>query len=197
MKLEDIYKKIDALNEAVSMNISMSGDNAQDVGDLFNMMRGEQPKAEPIKMLPPRDDIEKSLSIIDRPGPMDKDQLKPGIQDKPCPICGKNHLGNSGCGEAVDDEEVPVEEWDNEPDEEYQDTKYMTKDLSGGLNRQKKSYPKVAGGDNPMALEDKIKEELSARLAEIMKPAINEGCGCNNDGKCECDSGCEDCNCKS
>ena len=50
MKLEDIYKKIDALNEAVSMNISMSGDNAQDVGDLFNMMRGEQPKAEPIKI---------------------------------------------------------------------------------------------------------------------------------------------------
>ena len=30
---------------------------------------------------------------------------------------------------------------------------------SGGLNRQKKTYPKVASGDNPMAAEDKITEE--------------------------------------
>ena len=45
----------------------------------------------------------------------------------------------------------------------------MTKDLSGGLNRSKKTYPKVAGGDNPMqATEDKIKEGLKNRLQELM-----------------------------
>ena len=31
--------------------------------------------------------------------------------------------------------------------------------MSGGLNRQKKTYPKVASGDNPMAAEDKITEQ--------------------------------------
>ena len=31
MKLEDIYKKIDSLNEVASMNISMSGETADDV----------------------------------------------------------------------------------------------------------------------------------------------------------------------
>ena len=45
----------------------------------------------------------------------------------------------------------------------------MQNDLAGGLNRQKKSYPKVAGGDNPMALEDEIKSELAAKLAEKLK----------------------------
>ena len=60
-------------------------------------------------------------------------------------------------------------EWDNSPDEQHQDTAYMQNDLAGGLNRQKKSYPKVAGGDNPMALEDEIKAELQARLSEVMK----------------------------
>ena len=45
----------------------------------------------------------------------------------------------------------------------------MQNDLAGGLNRPKKSYPKVAGGDNPMALEDEIKAELTAKLGEMMK----------------------------
>jgi predicted ATP-grasp superfamily ATP-dependent carboligase len=34
------------------------------------------------------------------------------------------------------------------------------------LNKSKKSYPKVAGGDNPMNLADKIKEELSTLYKE-------------------------------
>lgn len=47
MKLEDVYKKIDSLNETqtkelneiASMNISMSGDTADDVGKLMAMMK--------------------------------------------------------------------------------------------------------------------------------------------------------------
>lgn len=61
------------------------------------------------------------------------------------------------------------EDFANEPDEEYQDTEFMTRDLSGGLNREKKSYPKVAGGDNPMALETSIKEQLLQALSEKKK----------------------------
>jgi hypothetical protein len=58
------------------------------------------------------------------------------------------------------------EDYENEPEEEYRDTEYMTKDISGGLNRQKKSYKPAAGGDNPMALEDQIKADLQAALQE-------------------------------
>ena len=156
MNAKDIYKKIDDLNEAVSMNISMSGDNAEDVGNLFNMMRGDKPEMKPvdIKMVSPRDDIAKSLSIM---GPK-----KPEM-DKPMPM--KLPMDPKPCGE----DEVEEKSWDNSPDEDYKDTKYMTKDLSGGLNRPKKTYPKVAGGDNPMqATEDKIKEGLKNRLQELM-----------------------------
>ena len=70
-----------------------------------------------------------------------------------------------GCEDEVAEKEG---EWDNSPDEQHQDTAYMQNDLAGGLNRQKKSYPKVAGGDNPMALEDEIKSELKSRLEAMM-----------------------------
>jgi hypothetical protein len=60
-----------------------------------------------------------------------------------------------------------------EPDEEYKDVDYMTNKLAGGLNGPKKTYPKVAGGDNPMQkaqestdLLSQIRAELQARLAE-------------------------------
>jgi hypothetical protein len=45
-----------------------------------------------------------------------------------------------------------------------QDTAYMTKDLAGGLNREKKTYPKVSKGDNPMqkAVAETIEDKLMA-----------------------------------
>lgn len=53
------------------------------------------------------------------------------------------------------------------PDEEYQDTNYMTKDMSGGMNRQKKmSKHSYKQGDNPMAME-KIKQELLAQYKKM------------------------------
>ena len=69
---------------------------------------------------------------------------------------------------AMDDEEVDEAEgeWDNSPDEEYRDHEYMTKDLAGGLNKEKKSYKPSAPGDNPMSLEKSIKEQLLAALEE-------------------------------
>ena len=79
-------------------------------------------------------------------------------------------------------QEVPhEEEWDNAPDEDYKDTNYMTKTLLDGGSEMgaKKSYPKVAGGDNPMALEDEIRAELSAALAEKMKDVAETDCGCD------------------
>ena len=58
------------------------------------------------------------------------------------------------------DQEKQDETFANEPEEKTQDIDSLVNKHSGGLNRQKKTYPKVASGDNPMAYaEDKITEE--------------------------------------
>ena len=49
-----------------------------------------------------------------------------------------------GAGESVG------EEFENEPRTQYSTSDYMNMMLSGGLNGPKKTYPKVAKGDNPM-----------------------------------------------
>jgi len=64
----------------------------------------------------------------------------------------------------------------NSPEEEYSP---HTDVIKGGndLNKSKKSYPKVAGGDNPMALASKIKEELSTLYKEYTGKDVVEGKG--------------------
>jgi len=57
------------------------------------------------------------------------------------------------------EDEQKEETFANEPEEKVQDIDSLVNKHSGGLNRQKKTYPKVANGDNPMAAEDKITEE--------------------------------------
>jgi len=55
----------------------------------------------------------------------------------------------------LDDIEAVEEEVElaNAPDEKYADTDTLVNKISGGLNRQKKSYAKAEDGDNPMAVE--------------------------------------------
>ena len=57
------------------------------------------------------------------------------------------------------DEEKAAETFANEPEEKVQDIDSLVNKHSGGLNRQKKTHPRVSPGDNPMAAEDKITEE--------------------------------------
>lgn len=76
-------------------------------------------------------------------------------------------LAGSVVGSKIGDK-LTGEEYANEPDEDYAPYTDVTR---GGtdLNKSKKSYPKVAGGDNPMALKNKIKEELTALYNEYTK----------------------------
>jgi len=57
------------------------------------------------------------------------------------------------------EEDQAEETFANEPEEKVSDIDTLVNVHSGGLNRNKKTYPKVANGDNPMAAEDKITEE--------------------------------------
>ena len=67
--------------------------------------------------------------------------------------------------------EDDVEEagYDNSPEEDYKDHTYMTKDLSGGINREKKAYAKAQDGDNAMAVE-----ELQAALRDALMTKMSE-----------------------
>jgi hypothetical protein len=181
MKLNDIYKKIDDLNEAASMNISLTGDSPQEVGELFKVLGDKDLNPEPMPSLGMRGDIEKSMDIMKK---MD------GPKDGPMPMKMPSDMPTKL---TMQDEPSDNEDYANSPDEQHQDTKYMTKDLAGGLNKEKKSYPKVAGGDNPMALENKIKEELKAKFAEKFGEAKEDSfdeAGCKKEMKRLDASGC-------
>ena len=63
-----------------------------------------------------------------------------------------------------------IEEYANEPDEEYQDAEDQLIGLSGGLNGPKKMYPASAPGDNPMDQEPReIEETMEAVEDKLYK----------------------------
>lgn len=140
-----------AIKEA-SMNISINGDSAAEVAELAGILKNAgMPNAAPVSdiMAPPvdhghmdgHDDMVSKMRLMEPPS-----------SDSPCGM----------------DEEGVEEDWDNSPDESYADTQTMTKDLSGGLNREKKAYAAAQDGDNAMAVETSIKEQLWAALNEKM-----------------------------
>jgi hypothetical protein len=72
-----------------------------------------------------------------------------------------------GMGGMEDD----VEEagYDNSPEEDYKDHQYMTRDLSGGINREKQAYAAAQDGDNAMAVE-----ELQSALRDALMAKMND-----------------------
>jgi len=131
----------------VTMNISLNASGEKNVTDLLNMMKNAGLKdAEPVtpNMMPVRQDMERLNAIVGEPD--DHPDMEPSM--------GQEEIG-------ADDE--AEEAYDNAPDPEYGDHQMMTKDLSGGLNREKKMHKPAAGGDNAMAIEDGEEESYSIR----------------------------------
>ena len=138
------YSMKNPINEA-SMNISMNGESAAEVAQLVDILKnaGMQQEIPTTISMPTNshDDMVSHMQSVDGPA------------DSPC-----------GMGEETVDED----EWDNAPDEEFKDHQYMTKELSGGLNRQKKQFKAAQRGDNAMAVES-IKDRLYQALEEKSK----------------------------
>ena len=72
-----------------------------------------------------------------------------------------------------EDDDDKEEAYANEPDEDERDINYITKKVSGGMNRMKGTHPKVAGGDNPMQ-RVKEGEDLRASIKEQLLQALEE-----------------------
>jgi len=154
-----------AIKEA-SMNISINGDSAAEVAELAGILKNAgMTNAEPAMAMdsPVRSVPGGAAFDLDYDGHDDMVSkmrlMEPPSSDSPCGM----------------DEEGVEEDWDNSPDESYADTQTMTKDLSGGLNREKKAYAAAQDGDNAMAVETSIKEQLWAALNEKMKLGNGRG----------------------
>lgn len=156
-KMDEIVGEKKTLNEA-NLSINMSGSTAEEVGDLMRIMQlgGAEKKDEPTE-----------LPISIGPGP-DMDMDKPQGMEVPPSPCAAKKLPSP-----ADDMKMKImkmdaiadEGWDNEPDEEYQSDEDVI--MSGNdLHKEKGAYPATAGGDNPMALEDELKEKLMAALTQ-------------------------------
>tara|TARA_Y200000002_G_scaffold353404_1_gene332844 strand:- start:2344 stop:3255 length:912 start_codon:yes stop_codon:yes gene_type:complete len=191
--IEDQAKaKKQKINESASMNISMTADDAGQVGQLMSMMKNAGMNAKPVASdmpMPMRKDIDKFRAAVgpkyDNPSIPGKDDV-PGDMDLKAGI-GKalTTLGTAGIGgalggpaglvggalvgQSLGDDVENEGDYANSPDEDY--APYTDVIKSGNdLNKSKKSYPKVAGGDNPMNLADKIKEELAGLYKEYQVP---------------------------
>ena len=98
-----------------------------------------------------------------------------GASEAPAP---EEHGSCDVCGGMHEDEEHVVEgdSWDNEPDEVVHSPEEITQ-TGNDLHKVKKTYPKVNGGDNPMALENtenKLRQQFADFLAEDMEEEIAE-----------------------
>jgi len=167
-------------------SLTPPGPSISSIGDLGNLDSG------PLKMLPDFDkdnddmpggekddspvaDIQKAMGDQDGDGDHDMDdhdmeKKDDGEADK-APNFGQDDEEGADDSEQDDDEEKE-EAWANEPDTEVKSVDYMNNQIAGGMNRPKKTFPKVAGGDNPMQkmegmdLRATIRAELQQRLAE-------------------------------
>lgn len=142
----------------VTMSVNLSASGKDHVNDLVSLMRAAGlDGAAPLQSMQSQDvempDQEMDMATM-------RQIMAAGEKD------GKLDLD-------VDNDNQPdldTESWDNSPEgvegePEYRDHEYMIKDLSGGLNREKKSYKKAQDGDNAMAVEA-IKDRLWAALHE-------------------------------
>ena len=148
-------------------SLTPPGPSISAIGDLGNLDAG------PLKMLP-------DLDMDEPKGPSDRDSMNdPSDMDSDDMPSDKIRGDRDGDGDHdMDDHDVEKDddkknEYANEPEEEYKDIDYMVNKLAGGMNGPKGTYPKVAGGDNPMQrveavdLRTSIRNELRSRLAEV------------------------------
>jgi hypothetical protein len=156
----------------VTASITLNASGMDNVADLMKLIQnaGLQPQGPAsAPTLPMRTDMEQLRDkMVGLEGPVsapkeqyfDVDDVTGGGDD----IHSKKHPADirmKDAGSLADN----IEEWENEPEEEYGDHTNLIKTLSGGINRQKKMYKPAAKGDNPMAVEG-IKSQLLKALSE-------------------------------
>ena len=137
-----IMKDKDHKKETVKEDIKISADTPQEASMMMQMLKlaGVQPVDQ---------------AMISQEPNAEEPHAEPEQDD----AMGTMQMAKMRDMMTAPDEEKAAETFANEPEEKVQDIDSLVNKHSGGLNRQKKTYPRVSPGDNPMAAEDKITEE--------------------------------------
>ena len=147
---------------SMSLNLNAQGlDNIEDILKLVAKVNPDMPAATSMPALPSLGEppalptaspAPLSLPTLDKDDGDDMPTIKIGDDEGP-------------------EKKEKEEAWENEPDTCEKDVDFMNNKLAGGMNRPKGTFPKVAGGDNPMQrsridTRESIRAELLQRLAE-------------------------------
>ena len=153
--------------ETVKEDIKISADTPQEASMMMQILKlaGVQPVD--AKMIGA--DEPEHGSDMD-PGAMNKQMDTPSDDD----AMGSKEMGRMRDMMTAPEEEKAAETFANEPEEKVQDVDSLVNVHSGGLNRQKKTYPRVSPGDNPMTAEDKITEQDIANSLRDQYDAFKE-----------------------
>lgn len=148
-----------------SMSINMNAQGMDNIADILKLIAKVNPDAAPQEPgLPSMSAPPSIMSITPSQPPL---KMLPDLSDEP----------GEGPEDGDDGEVVKIdlddkkEEYANEPDDCVWDVDAVTHDGSD-LNKSKATFPKVAGGDNPMQrmestdLRSQIRAELQRRLNE-------------------------------
>lgn len=151
--------------QPMSMTVNLNAQGEADISSLMRLLTKVNPDMMP-KTDMPMPTVGPELSI-GGPGPKmssPADDIK-GNMMKLLPLDKE--------ADEKKEKEEGFQDATTEPDPEYKDVDYMVNKISGGLGKKQGTYPKVAGGDNPMQKADEstdllsqIRAELQARLAE-------------------------------
>lgn len=131
-----------------SMSINVNAQGMENIADILKLIAKVNPDAQPKDTALPMMTTPPSVMSISSTSPEQK--LLPDLSDEPS-----------------------KEAYANEPDEWVGDVSDVVHD-GNDLNKEKKTYPKVAGGDNPMQrvkegeeLRDYIRSQLLQKLQEL------------------------------
>lgn len=143
-----------------SMSINMNAQGMDNIADILKLIAKVNPDAAPKDAgLPAMSAPPSIMSIGPSQSPM---KALPDLSDEP---------DNDSMVKIGLDKPNKEEEFANEPDKKYKGLDAAIPD-GNDLNKPKKTFPKVAGGDNPMQrmestdLRAQIRAELLQRLAE-------------------------------
>lgn len=135
------------------VTVSVTASGKENVADLIALMQQAAGIEQPVNPISGGAGFD-----LDRDGNNDM-EIEVPAKDQEMDMAAMRQI--MAAGEEVEEDEDYI----NEPDEEYRDHNFMTKDLSGGINKRKKSYKAAEPGDNAMAVES-IKDRLWAALNE-------------------------------
>ena len=145
--------------ETVKEDIKISADTPQEASMMMQILKLAGVQQVDPKMIG-ADEPEHDHSDDDAAGSMDMARMRDIVKDPEDEKQEETFANSPG---------------DREKDEpKTMDTDTLVNTISGGLNRQKKTHPIVAPGDNPMAAEDKITEQDLANSLRAQYESFKE-----------------------